>query len=55
LPTCTRGFTLGFVGSSVVVKEHRPFEERLAREVSSDVSASEWFRVHKREAPGDVG
>lgn len=34
---------------------HRPFEVRLAREVATDVSASEWFRVHKREAPKDVG
>jgi hypothetical protein len=34
---------------------HRPFEVRLARDVATDVSASEWFRVHKREAPKDVG
>jgi hypothetical protein len=34
---------------------HRPFEVRLAREVDSDISASEWFRVHKRTAPTDVG
>lgn len=34
---------------------HRPFEVRLAREVATDISASEWFRVHKREAPKDVG
>jgi len=35
--------------------EHRPFEVRLAREVDEDISASEWFRVHKRKAPRDVG
>ncbi|MFY0572909.1 BREX-2 system adenine-specific DNA-methyltransferase PglX [Archangium lansingense] len=34
---------------------HRPFEVRLAREVATDISASEWFRVHKRQAPKDVG
>lgn len=34
---------------------HRPIEVRLAREVATDISASEWFRVHKREAPKDVG
>lgn len=34
---------------------HRPFEVRLAREVATDISASEWFRLHKREAPKDVG
>lgn len=34
---------------------HRPFEVRLAREVATDISASEWFRVHKRAAPKDVG
>ncbi|MFH1464669.1 MAG: BREX-2 system adenine-specific DNA-methyltransferase PglX [Pseudomonadota bacterium] len=34
---------------------HRPFEVRLAREVASDISASEWFRVHKRAPPADVG
>lgn len=40
----------------VPVEPHnRPFEVRLAREVGTDVSASEWFRVHKREAPKDVG
>ncbi|MBM7115731.1 BREX-2 system adenine-specific DNA-methyltransferase PglX [Archangium primigenium] len=38
-----------------VEPNHRPFEVRLAREVSTDISASEWFRVHKREAPSDVG
>jgi hypothetical protein len=38
-----------------VEPNHRPFEVRLAREVSTDISASEWFRVHKREAPADVG
>ena len=35
--------------------KHRPFEVRLAREVATDVSASEWFRIHKREAPKGVG
>ncbi|MBK6462394.1 MAG: hypothetical protein IPF92_15465 [Myxococcales bacterium] len=34
---------------------HRPFEVRLARDVETDISASEWFRVHKREVPKDVG
>lgn len=38
-----------------VEPSHRPFEVRLAREVDSDISASEWFRVHKRQAPADVG
>lgn len=38
-----------------VEPNHRPFEVRLAREVDSDISASEWFRVHKRAAPADVG
>ena len=38
-----------------VEPNQRPFEVRLAREVETDVSASEWFRVHKREAPKDVG
>ncbi len=38
-----------------VEPSHRPFEVRLAREVATDISASEWFRVHKREAPKDVG
>ncbi|MFO7564501.1 MAG: BREX-2 system adenine-specific DNA-methyltransferase PglX [Enhygromyxa sp.] len=38
-----------------VEPNHRPFEVRLAREVESDISASEWFRVHKREAPTEVG
>jgi hypothetical protein len=38
-----------------VEPDHRPFEVRLAREVASDISASEWFRVHKRDAPADVG
>src|SRR5204863_2846962 len=38
-----------------VEPNHRPFEVRLAREVPTDISASEWFRVHKREAPKDVG
>ncbi|HVJ15073.1 MAG TPA: BREX-2 system adenine-specific DNA-methyltransferase PglX [Polyangiaceae bacterium] len=37
-----------------VEPNHRPFEVRLAREVPTDISASEWFRVHKREAPKDV-
>ncbi|HJW76451.1 MAG TPA: BREX-2 system adenine-specific DNA-methyltransferase PglX, partial [Thermoleophilia bacterium] len=39
----------------VVEPSQRPFEVRLAREVTTDISASEWFRVHKREAPKDVG
>jgi hypothetical protein len=38
-----------------VAPNHRPFEVRLAREVDSDISASEWFRIHKRCAPADVG
>lgn len=38
-----------------VAPEHRPFEVRLAREVARDVSASEWFRIHKRPPPSDVG
>ena len=38
-----------------VEPNHRPFEARLAREVATDISASEWFRVHNREAPKDVG
>lgn len=38
-----------------VEPNHRPFEVRLARDVATDISASEWFRVHKREAPNDVG
>lgn len=38
-----------------VEPNHRPFEVRLARDVANDISASEWFRVHKREAPKDVG
>lgn len=38
-----------------VEPNHRPFEVRLAREVDTDISASEWFRIHKREAPSDVG
>ncbi|HZO15570.1 MAG TPA: BREX-2 system adenine-specific DNA-methyltransferase PglX, partial [Polyangiaceae bacterium] len=38
-----------------VEPNHRPFEVRLAREVATDISASEWFRVHKRQAPKDVG
>lgn len=38
-----------------VAPSHRPFEVRLAREVHGDISASEWFRVHKRQAPQDVG
>src|SRR5690606_14403663 len=37
-----------------VEPNHRPFEVRLAREVATDISASEWFRVHRREAPKDV-
>jgi hypothetical protein len=38
-----------------VAPNDRPFEVRLAREIESDVSASEWFRIHRREAPADVG
>ncbi len=38
----------------VVEPNHRPFEVRLAREVATDISASEWFRVHKRPPPTDV-
>lgn len=38
-----------------VSPSHRPFEVRLARDVASDASASEWFRVHKREPPAEVG
>ena len=38
-----------------VEPNHRPCEVRLAREVATDISAFEWFRVHKREAPNDVG
>lgn len=38
-----------------VEPNHRPFEVRLAREVGADISAAEWFRAHKREAPKDVG
>lgn len=38
-----------------VEPNHRPFEVRLAREVATDISASEWFRVHKREPPKEVG
>jgi SAM-dependent methyltransferase len=38
-----------------VEPNHRPFEVRLAREAATDISASEWFRVHKREAQEDVG
>jgi hypothetical protein len=38
-----------------VAPNHRPFEVRLAREVATDISASEWFRIHKRDAPADVG
>jgi len=37
-----------------VEPNHRPFEVRLAREVATDISASEWFRVHRRDAPKDV-
>jgi hypothetical protein len=33
---------------------HRPFEVRLAREAGRDISASEWFRVHRRTPPWDV-
>jgi hypothetical protein len=28
---------------------------KTEREVTTDISASEWFRVHKREAPKDIG
>ncbi|NNC03690.1 BREX-2 system adenine-specific DNA-methyltransferase PglX [Corallococcus exiguus] len=38
-----------------VEPNHRPFEVRLARDVETDISASEWFRMNKREAPKDVG
>jgi hypothetical protein len=38
-----------------VEPNHRPCEVRLTREVATDISAFEWFRVHKREAPNDVG
>jgi hypothetical protein len=38
-----------------VEPNHRPFEVRLARETDTDISAFEWFRMHKREAPSDVG
>lgn len=38
-----------------VEPNHRPFEVRLARDVATDISASEWFRVHRRAAPRDVG
>ena len=38
-----------------VAPNHRPFEVRLARDVADDISASEWFRIHKRAAPADVG
>ena len=37
-----------------VEPNHRPSEVRLAREVATDISASEWFRVHRRDAPKDV-
>ncbi|MDY0058881.1 MAG: BREX-2 system adenine-specific DNA-methyltransferase PglX [Myxococcota bacterium] len=37
-----------------VQPNHRPFEVRLAREVKDDISASEWFRIHKRPPPADV-
>ena len=40
---------------AVVEPNQRPFEVRLAREVATDISASEWFRVHKRDAAKDVG
>ena len=38
-----------------VEPSHRPFEVRLAREGATDISASEWFRLHKREAPNGLG
>lgn len=37
-----------------VAPEHRPFEVRLARDVGTDISASEWFRIHHRTPPADV-
>jgi hypothetical protein len=52
LPTATAG-SLDAVRVPVA-PNHRPFEVRLAREVATDISASEWFRVHKRSAPADV-
>ncbi len=39
----------------VIEPNQRPFEVRLAREVNTDISASEWFRIHKRDAPKAVG
>jgi hypothetical protein len=38
----------------VVEPNQRPFEVRLGREIATDVSASEWFRVHKRGSLKDV-
>jgi hypothetical protein len=38
-----------------VEANHRPFEVRLAREIATDISASEWFRVHRREALTEIG
>jgi len=38
-----------------VEPNHRPFEVRLAREIATDISASEWFRMHKRPGLTDVG
>jgi hypothetical protein len=37
-----------------VEPNHRPFEVRLSREVATDISASEWFRIHRREPASDV-
>ena len=39
----------------VTEPNQRPFEVRMAREVANDMSSSEWFRLHKRDAPTDVG
>lgn len=33
----------------------RPIEVRLARDVGTDISASEWFRLNRRETRKDVG
>lgn len=38
-----------------VAPNDRPFEVRLARGIATDDSASEWFRVHERDAGTDVG
>ena len=39
----------------VVEPNHRPLEVRLGREAATDISSSEWFRLHRRAAPKDVG